>query len=131
CSSDGRCRSRCERGRKSAPTRPYNPQPSRCPMKFLAAAAFAALALPHVLAPHVLAQLACTGTPLTGVVHDSTQAIIPGALLTLDSGPAATSSSDGHFRFACVPEGSHHLSVAAPGFATQTVTLRSPHPASL
>ncbi|QEE30671.1 hypothetical protein FTW19_23360 [Terriglobus albidus] len=95
-------------------------------MKFLAAAAFAALALPHVLA-----QTACTGTPLTGVVHDSTQAIIPGALLTLDSGPAATSSSDGHFRFACVPEGSHRLVVAAPGFATQTVTLRSPHPASL
>ena len=98
-------------------------------MKLLAAAAIAALALPH--AP---AQTACSqrsATALTGIVHDTTLAIIPGASLALDGAPVETSGADGHFHFACVSEGSHQLSVSAQGFATQTVAFKTPHPASL
>jgi hypothetical protein len=97
-------------------------------MKFLAAAALAALALPHALAqapcPH-------NATTLTGIVHDATQAIIPGASLALDGSAPETSSADGHFRFNCVAEGSHQLSVSAQGFAMQTLALKTPHPASV
>ncbi len=64
----------------------------------------------------------CQGTALTGIVHDSTQALIPGALLTVDTETAST-GPDGRFRFACLLDGPHQLSVAAPGFATLTLQL--------
>lgn len=97
-------------------------------MKLLAAAALAALALPYALA-----QTPCprNSTALTGIIHDATQAIIPGASLSLDGGAPETSGADGHFRFNCVAEGSHQLSVSAQGFATQTLALKTPHPTAV
>ncbi len=65
----------------------------------------------------------CRGTTLTGLVHDTTQALIPGATLTLDATQTATSGPDGRFRLPCVPDGPHQLSIAAPGFATHVLTL--------
>lgn len=94
-------------------------------MKLLAAAAVAALALPYALAQTPCAKT--SGTPLSGIVHDTTQAIIPGASLTLDEGPSESSAADGHFHFTCVPAGIHQLSIAAQGFATQTLTVKTPH----
>jgi len=92
-------------------------------IKFLGAAAIvAALALPHASA-----QTPCHGSPLEGTVRDATQALIPGATLSLDGANVASSSSDGRFRIACVTEGTHHLSAAAQGFATQAISFKSPH----
>ena len=69
----------------------------------------------------------CHGIPLTGTVHDSTQALIPGAVLTLDATQSitqtATSGSDGRFRFPCASDGPHQLSISAPGFATLNLRL--------
>ena len=98
--------------------------------KFLAAAAaFAALALPYAFAE--TADPACHGTALTGVVRDSTLALIPGATLSLDGTINQTSASDGSFRFPCVDNGPHHLLVIAPGFADNDLSLTTPHPASI
>src|SRR5450756_216865 len=95
-------------------------------MKLIAAAITAALTLPYAQA-----QTNCRGTALTGMVHDSTLALIPGATIMLDGGQLETSGSDGHFRFACVPSGSHHLSTTAPGFAKQNLSVTTPRTASL
>jgi len=96
-------------------------------MKLLVAAAcIAALALPHALA-----QTACRGTTLTGIVRDSTLAIIPGATLTLDGSQSETSGTDGQFRFLCVAGGPHRLSAATPGFANQDLSLTMPHTSPL
>jgi hypothetical protein len=91
-------------------------------MKFLAAAGIAALALPHALA-----QTACRGTALSGIVHDSTLALIPGAALSLDGTQSETSGSNGQFRFPCVSEGPHHLSAAASGFARRNISVTAPY----
>jgi hypothetical protein len=93
--------------------------------RFLAYAAwFAALA--H---PYAFAQAPCSGSALTGTVHDSTLALIPGATLTLDGSLSETSGSDGQFRFPCVAAGTHHLSGTAQGFASHELSLTAPHPA--
>jgi hypothetical protein len=89
---------------------------------FTVAAYIAALALPHALA-----QTACRGTTLTGFVHDSTLALIPGATITMDNGQNETSSSNGQFRFSCVEGGSHHLVVVAAGFSKQEISFTAPH----
>ncbi len=69
----------------------------------------------------------CRGTALIGAVHDSTQALIPGATLTLDATKAstqtATTGPDGRFRMPCLPDGPHQISVSAPGFATLLLQL--------
>lgn len=88
----------------------------------LAAACLAALA-PSCLS----AETACSGSPLAGTVLDSTGAIVPGASIALDvSGPSTTSGSDGHFRFACVADGQHHLLVSAPSFANNNLAVQLP-----
>ena len=90
---------------------------------------FVAASAVVVVLPHAFAQKACSGakdTPLTGVVRDSTLALIPGATITLDVTQSAISMSDGQFRFACVLPGRHTLSVTAPGFSEETVSLKSP-----
>jgi hypothetical protein len=68
----------------------------------------------------------CSGAPLTGTVVDATGAIIPGATVSLETGTAVTSGSDGHFRFPCVADGSHHLQFAATSFANQTMIVQVP-----
>jgi hypothetical protein len=68
----------------------------------------------------------CSGAPLVGTVVDTTGAIIPGATVSLETGTAVTSGSDGHFRFPCVADGSHHLQIVATSFANQTLTVQVP-----
>ena len=68
----------------------------------------------------------CHGGPLTGSVVDTTGAIIPGATVSLDKNTTVTSGSDGHFRFPCVADGSHHLQIAATSFANESLTVQVP-----
>ncbi len=81
-------------------------------------------AIATLLLPHAFAQKACS--PLTGVVRDSTQALVPGATVTLDSRQSAISTSGGEFRFACVTAGRHKLSIKANGFSEETSSLNTP-----
>ncbi|MGA8939429.1 MAG: TonB-dependent receptor [Acidobacteriaceae bacterium] len=75
------------------------------------------------------AQTGCT--PLAGVVHDSTAAIIPGASIQLDSGVPVLSGPSGRFRIACAPAGRHTLHVSSTGFATLSLHVTTPHTAEL
>jgi hypothetical protein len=95
-------------------------------MKLLAAVGIAALALPHALA-----QTDCRGATVTGVVRDSTLAVIPGAALTLDGRASVVSGADGQFHFACVVGGAHHLLAVAPGFAKRDLSFNTPRTGSL
>jgi hypothetical protein len=91
---------------------------------FFVAAVVAALAMPHAYAEETTP---CKGGPLTGTVRDSTQALIPGAALTMENGESVTSGSDGAFRFACVGSGAHTLTVTMPGFSKLDVPVKTPH----
>ena len=64
-------------------------------------------------------QATCAGKTLSGVVQDSTAAVIPGAIVQIDGNPgqSQTSGSDGRFRIPCVSVGPHQLSTSASGFA--------------
>ena len=94
--------------------------------RLFAAAAWLALAVPLAPAetlpsPQAKQPLAtCAGRALSGTVQDSTAAVIPGATVQIDGDPAQsqTSGSDGRFSFRCVPNGSHHITTVASGFAT-------------
>ena len=97
-------------------------------MKRLLAAAAVYAALAH---PYAFGQTACSGTAIAGTVRDSTLALIPGAVLTLDGNASATSASDGHFRFACVANGPHRLAVSTQGFARFEVSVTAPHAAAV
>jgi hypothetical protein len=77
-----------------------------------------------LLIPDAFAQKACV--PLTGVVRDSTQALVPGATVTLDGKQHVVSKSDGEFGFACVAGGKHNLSIKADGFSEESVSLNAP-----
>ncbi len=94
-------------------------------MKFRAAApVFAVITLPHAWA-----QTACKTTQaitLNGTVQDGTQALIPGATVTLDHGRPVLSGPDGRFRIACVTAGAHSLTVTAPGFAPNQLQVQAP-----
>ena len=92
-------------------------------MKLLAVAACVAA----LSTPYALAQAPCRGTTLSGIVRDSTLALIPGATLTLDGGSTETGGSDGKFRFTCVPAGPHRISATFPGFAKRELSLTVPH----
>jgi len=101
---------------------------------FATAAGIAALALPHAFAQNAIqtaTQTACRGTSLTGTVRDTTLALVPGATLMLDGTQTEESSSDGHFHFACVTSGPHHLSTTSPGFAKQDLSFTAPHATQL
>jgi hypothetical protein len=93
---------------------------------FAAAACIAALTLPHARA-----QTACHGTMVTGIVRDTTLALIPGTTLLLDEAQSETSDSDGRFHFPCVAKGSHRLSATAPGFGKQDFSITTPHASPL
>jgi Carboxypeptidase regulatory-like domain len=89
---------------------------------FLAAAAVAALAIPHALA-----QTACTGSTLSGTVRDVTEALVPGATVVLDGRRQVVSRADGGFQFACVSDGKHRLRASAQGFAALEEATGVPH----
>ncbi len=76
------------------------------------------------LLPSASGQKACA--PLTGVVRDSTQALIPGATITLDGKQHVVSRSDGAFGFACIAAGRHVLAIKAGGFAEATMSINTP-----
>jgi hypothetical protein len=89
---------------------------------FLAAAAVAALAIPHALA-----QTGCAGSNLSGTVRDITQALVPGATVVLDGRQRVVSRSDGGFQFSCVTDGKHRLRASAEGFAALDEAVTLPH----
>ena len=91
-------------------------------MLLAAAAASAALTIPYGLQ----AQTTCRGTALGGTVWDSTDAVIPGADVSLDGTMHQASGADGHYRFACVADGTHHITVSADGFALATFPVTAP-----
>lgn len=73
-----------------------------------------------------------TGT-LTGVVKDSTGAIVPGAKVTLvntkeKSVRSTTSSGDGFFSIAAVQTGTYDLNIALAGFEAYRITGIEMHP---
>jgi len=64
---------------------------------------------------------------LSGVVRDTTGAVVPGAMATLTnqvSGAqrSATSNGDGLFTFSAIPSGDYNLNVTATGFKGSTQT---------
>jgi len=77
-----------------------------------------------VFSASAAAQTGCT--PLTGIVHDATSAIIPGASIQLDSTAAILGDSSGRFRIACVPAGRHTLHVTFDGFAPLSLEVKAP-----
>jgi Carboxypeptidase regulatory-like domain len=87
-------------------------------------AAFSVVCLLVLLSPSVLAQETTGG--IQGTVKDSTDAVIPGAILEI-SGPALlgkrtlTTDAGGAYRFAQLPPGTYTITVAAQGFAPQTL----------
>ena len=78
-----------------------------------------------------LAQAPCNGTPLSGIVRDTTAAIIPGASIQLDNKASIVSDSTGHFKLPCLTSGRHQLHVTANSFATLDLPLGSPHSGEL
>ena len=95
-------------------------------MSRLFAAIFTASAL---LSSHAYAEEACTR--LSGMVVDSTAALIPGAHVTLDGKAVRTSGSDGRFAFPCVNAGHHTVMAESENFADFTVHVTTPHTAEL
>ena len=79
----------------------------------------------------VYAQKPCSGTNVTGVVRDSTQALVPGAAVTLDDSATETSGSDGRFVLRCVASGRHRLTVTMEGFAKRVVPFSAPRTQAL
>ena len=96
-----------------------------------AAAAIAALSLPHAFAQTATSAATCRGTALTGVIRDSTLALIPGAKVTLDGAATVTAGSDGRFRMPCVSDGQHSLTIDAEGFAERSLALKTPRATAL
>lgn len=70
-------------------------------------------------------------TRLAGIVVDSTNALIPGATLSLDGKLTRHSGSDGHFSFPCVSAGKHEVTATMQDFATLTLRLTAPRPTEL
>jgi hypothetical protein len=73
--------------------------------------------------PSAVAQSRATSADLTGVVRDQSQAVVPGARVTvtnLDTNLERVSLSgpDGRFAIPAVPTGAYRLRVECPGFAT-------------
>jgi hypothetical protein len=68
---------------------------------------------------------ACTA--LSGVVRDSTGALVPGAEVTLDGKALLKSGNDGRFRFACVEAGKHAVMAHFDGFANETLNVTTPN----
>src|ERR1700753_2302371 len=95
-------------------------------MRVLAAASLLALAIPHAFAAPA-EEAACNGSALNGAVRDATQALIPGASLSIDGSKPVQSGADGRYRFPCVVNGDHKLTISMPGFTTKEVPVKLPH----
>jgi hypothetical protein len=96
------------------------------------AAAFLAALAPFcafIFVPSAAAQTGCT--PLTGIVRDTTAAIIPGASVQMDTAAPVAADSSGRFRIACVPAGKHTLHISFTSFAPLSLPVTAPHAAEL
>src|SRR5579875_1013259 len=71
-------------------------------------------------------QAPCDGGLIAGTVEDSTGALIPSALVSLDSLITQRSGPDGRFRFPCVERGTHTVEAEAPNFSTAIATIKAP-----
>ncbi len=93
-------------------------------MRSITVAALSALTISQAMA-----QSSCrttNTTALSGTVRDSTQALIPGASVSVDGGKPVTSGADGRFRLACLAAGKHQLSVQADGFEADQIAVTTP-----
>jgi hypothetical protein len=95
----------------------------------LLSALTAAFAPTFIFVTTAVAQSGCT--PLAGVVHDATAAVIPGASVRLDSAAPIVGDASGRFRIACVPAGRHTLHIAFSGFADLSLNVSAPHAGDL
>ena len=77
-------------------------------MRLFFAAGISVLSLVPMMKTAV-AQSGCT--QITGLVHDSTGAIIRGASVQIDGGSSTSSDSAGKFRTTCVSAGRHSLHI--------------------
>ena len=92
-------------------------------MKFLVAAA----ALSAALSPlYASGQSPCHGSALSGIVRDSTLAVVAGAEVSVDNGPPMLSDAAGRFRVPCVIDGPHRIAISAEGFARGEVSAAAP-----
>ncbi len=87
---------------------------------------------PGIFLQHSGAQSSNSGT-ITGLVTDSSGAVIPGATVAILNPVggytrSATTDASGNYQFANIPFNPYHLTVKAPGFASsaQDVEVRSP-----
>ncbi len=74
---------------------------------------------------------ACTGGPVSGVVRDTTDALVPGATISVDGNATRTSGPDGRFRFPCVALGKHTLTASLQDFAPNSLSTTVPHSSDL
>jgi Carboxypeptidase regulatory-like domain len=115
-------------GRSSTPTS-VNHRPSRNTVTRFFSRLTTALAPAFVLMLPAAAQTGCT--PLAGVVHDATAAVIPNASVQLDSAAPILGDASGRFHLACVPAGRHTLHIAFTGFARLSLNVTAPHTGDL
>jgi len=99
--------------------------------------------LPRIILPILILSLAIPalaqyGSSLSGTVEDSSNAVIPGATLTLTNTATAqvlntTSSDAGYFHFGSLPLGPYTLTISMNGFAKSTlpITLDNQSPRNL
>ena len=81
-----------------------------------------------VLLAAYLAAQTVTSANVTGVVRDSTEAVVPGATVTIrnhDTNKVTETITDerGRFRLLYLPVGTYHLAVMLPGFTVANVNL--------
>ncbi len=93
-----------------------------CTRTTLSTVRLALLAL--IALPALFSQTLTTGD-ITGVVRDSSGAVVPGATVMLrdiDSGQSrtATPSASGEYRFATLPAGHYQVSASSPGLRSDT-----------
>ena len=87
------------------------------------------LAAAFLTAGTTILQAQSDAARVTGIVTDKTGAAIPGASVTVtnvatNATQVITSSSNGDFNVAALPNGTYKVTVTAPGFATQEQTIK-------
>ena len=100
---------------------------------------FAAFAIIFLFCiPGLRAQSTGSAGTVSGIITDTTGAVVPGAAVTIENpvshySRSTTSDSAGHYQFTNLPSNPYHLSIATTGFApySQDVDVHSPVPVVL